>query len=440
MSKKKTLNRRDFLRSTAALSAGAFAAPALIPGSALGKNGAVAPGRRITMGCIGIGNMGTSNMRSFLELKDVQIVAVCDLDSNRLQKAKETVDAKYGNSDCRTYHDFRELIARNDIDAISMATPDHWHALVAVAAAESGKDVYGEKPLSHCIAEGRAMCDAVHRHGRIWQTGSWQRSVTNFRQAVEIVRNGLIGNVGTVHVGLPSGYSVSGSGTEKDFIIQPPPPELDYNFWIGPSPYADYFPAKTHWNWRWQLDFGGGQLCDWIGHHCDIAHWGLDMDYDAPVEIEGTGVFPKTGPWDAPSSYRVNTRYRNGVKMTIAGGHDDIKMGVKWFGENGRWVYVRRGQIDANPKSLLGVTFGPNDTHVYYSDNHHRNFINCVKNRKLTITPCEVAHHSQIPGHLSNIAMKLHRPIKFDPNREEIIGDPEANAMLRTPMRGPWHL
>jgi predicted dehydrogenase len=271
MATEQGLNRRQFFKKSGLLTAGALAAPAIIPGSALGKSGTVAPSRRITLGCIGVGGMGTGNMRSFLELDDVQVVAVCDLDKNHLKRAKGIVDAKYGNTDCRMYKDFRDLLARNDIDAISMATPDHWHAITSIAAAESGKDIYGEKPLSHCIAEGRAMCNAVQRYGRIWQTGSWQRSVSNFRQAVEIVRNGLIGEVKEVHVGLPQGYSFNGS--DDDLIVQPPPPELDYDFWVGPSPYADYFPAKAHWNWRWQLDFGGGQLCDWIGHHCDIAHW-----------------------------------------------------------------------------------------------------------------------------------------------------------------------
>jgi len=437
MNSQESINRRQFLKNGGLITAGALFFPAIIPASALGKNGAVAPSRRITVGCIGVGGMGTGNMRSFLALDDVQVTAVCDVDTKHLNRAKNIVDSNYGNKDCRMYHDFRDLIARNDIDVISMATPDHWHAITAIAALESGKDVYGEKPLSHCIAEGRAMCDAVHRYGRIWQTGSWQRSVANFRFAVELVRNGRIGKVDQVHVGLPEGKSYN--GPPENIVIQPPPAHLDYDFWIGPSPEAAYFPVKVHWNWRWQLDFGGGQLCDWIGHHVDIAHWGLDMDYEAPVELTGKGVFPKTGPWDAPEIYRINTRYKNGVEMIISGGHDDIKMGVKWIGEEG-WVYVTRGGIDAQPASLLKEKFGPNDQRVYYSDNHHRNFINCVKSRELTITPCEIAHHSQIPGHLGQIAIKLGRKIRFNPETEKIIGDPAAEAMLGTPMRSPWHL
>jgi predicted dehydrogenase len=437
MSKNNDVSRRKFIKNTVKLSAGALVFPSIIPASALGKNGAVAPSNRVVLGCIGMGGMGTGNMRGFLELDDVRVVAVCDVDANHLTNAKKTVDGKYQNKDCKTYHDFRDLIARNDIDAISLATPDHWHAIVAISAAESGKDIYGEKPLSHSLAEGRAMCDAVKRYNRIWQTGSWQRSVANFRFACELVQNGRIGKVHTAHVGLPSGFS--GRGSPEDFIIQDPPEELDYNFWVGPSPYASYFPARTHWNWRWQLDFGGGQLLDWVGHHVDIAHWGLGMDYDGPVEIEGTGEYPKDGPWDGASKYRVNTKYKNGIKMIIAGGYDDIKMGAKWIGEDG-WVWVRRGAIDAHPKSLLKEKFGPNDVRLYYSTNHHRNFIDCVKSRKETITPCEIAHRSQSPGHLGQIAMLLGRKIRFNPKTEEILNDLTATQMLSTPMRSPWHI
>jgi predicted dehydrogenase len=430
------VNRRKFLKSTAAFSAGAMVLPHIIPASALGKGSAVAPSNKVVMGCIGVGGMGTGNMRGFLGLDDVKVVAVCDVDKNHLMRAKKIVDEKYENSDCAIYKDFRELIAREDIDAISLGTPDHWHAIPAILAAESGKDIYGEKPLSHSLAEGRAMVNAVDRYNRIWQTGSWQRSVANFRFAVELVRNGRIGKIHTVHVGLPQGQSIH--GTPEDMIIQSPPPELDYDFWLGPSPWAPYFPARTHWNWRWQMDFGGGQMLDWIGHHCDIAHWGMGMDRTGPVEIEGTGVWPEDGLFDSMLKYRVNTRYKNGMKMVISGGYPDIKMGAKWIGEDG-WVWVKRGDIDAHPKSLLKEKFGPGDLRVYKSTNHHRNFIDCVKSRKETITPAEVAHRSQTPGHLGLIAMRLGRKITFNPETEEILNDSTATAMMSHPYRSPWH-
>jgi predicted dehydrogenase len=437
MAQKNEMSRRTFIQKATAISAGALVFPHILPASALGKAGAVAPSDRVILGCIGMGGMGTGNMRSFLGLDDVHVVAVCDVDANHLQNAKKTVDEHYGNSDCETYHDFRDLIARTDIDAISLATPDHWHSIPAIAAAESGKDIYGEKPLSHSLVEGRAMCEAVRRNTRIWQTGSWQRSVSNFRFACELVRNGCIGKVHTVHVGLPAGHSVSGSA--GDLIIQDPPPEMDYNFWLGPSPYAAYFPARTHWNWRWQLDFGGGQLLDWVGHHVDIAHWGLGMDYDGPVEVEGTGEYPKDGPWDSATKYRITSLYENGIKMIISGGYEDIVMGSKWIGDDG-WVWVSRSGIDAHPKNILEERFGPNDIRLYYSTDHHRNFIDCVKSRKETITPCEIAHRSQTPGHLGQIAMILGRKIRFNPKTEVIINDPTAAEMLRTPMRSPWHI
>ena len=437
MENRDALSRRTFLKNTMAISAGALAFPSIVPGTVLGKNGALAPSNRIVLGCIGVGGMGTGNLRSFLELEDVRVVAVCDVDANHLTRAKEIVDTRYENNDCMAYHDFRELISRKDIDAVSMATPDHWHAIVSIAAAESGKDIYGEKPLSHCLAEGRAMCDAVKRYNRIWQTGSWQRSVANFRFACELVRNGRIGKVHTIHVGLPQGNSIQ--GTQADLIIQDPPKEMDYDFWVGPSPYAPYFPARTHWNWRWQLDFGGGQMLDWVGHHIDIAHWGMGMDYDAPIEVEGDGEYPKDGPWDSATQYRVLAKYKNGINMIISGGHEDIKMGAKWIGEDG-WIWVKRGDVDANPKSLLKEKFDSTDIRIYKSTNHHRNFIDCVRSRRETITPCEIAHHSQIPGHLGQIAMILGRKIRFDPETETILNDATASRMLATPYRSPWHL
>ena len=297
------MNRRQFLTRSIQTTAAAIVLPTWVPSRVLGR-GQIAPSRRITIGCIGMGGMGTGNMNSFLELDDVRIVAVCDVDASHLRTAKERVDAKYGDTGCAAIKDFRELLLRNDIDAISLATPDHWHAVIGVLAAKSGKDIYGEKPLSHNFNEGRAMVAAVRAYGRIWQTGSWQRSVDNFRFACELVRNDRIGKVHLVEVGLPSGHSIRRTG-EDDFTVQAPPQELDYDFWLGPAPQAAYFPARTHWNWRWNLDYAGGQLMDWVGHHVDIAHWGLGYDRTGPVQVEGTGDFPKDGPFNSATQYRL---------------------------------------------------------------------------------------------------------------------------------------
>ncbi|HUS71454.1 MAG TPA: Gfo/Idh/MocA family oxidoreductase [Sedimentisphaerales bacterium] len=438
MSNKSSISRRQFLGKAAGTVVGAISFPYIVPSSVLGQAGSVAPSNRITMGCIGIGWQGGSNMNSFLGHKDCQIIAACDVDKNHLQGAVNRINGRYKNKDCSVYHDFRELLARDDIDAVSLGLPDHWHAVPAVAAAKSGKDIFGEKPLSHNLKEGRAMCDAVKRYGRVWQTGSWQRSQSHFRQACELVINGRVGKVHTVEVGLPSGHSDFG-GTKGQEGIGPPPAELDYDFWIGPAPYSPYCPARVHKNWRWHLDLGGGQLMDWIGHHVDIAHWGLGCDYTGPSEIEGQGEYPKVGLWNTATKYRLTAKYPKGVTMTIAGGHRDIRGGTKWIGEDG-WVWVDRGGMDANPKEILKEKIGPDEIHLFQSPGHWRNFLDCVKSRKTTLTPCEVAHRSATPGHLGQIAMLLGRKIRFNPETEEIPGDPTATRMLGRPMRSPWHI
>ena len=438
MTDRNNISRRNFLRRVAGTAVGVTGFSYIIPSSALGKAGNIAPGNRITMGCIGVGWQGGSNMNSFLREKDCQIVAVCDVDKNHLSSAANGVNGHYKNKSCAAYHDFRELLARDDIDAVSIGLPDHWHAIPAVAAARSGKDIFGEKPLSHNLREGRAMCDAVKRYSRIWQTGSWQRSQSNFRFACELVRNGRIGKVHRVEVGLPSGHTDFG-GTKGQEGIGPPPKELDYDFWLGPAPYQPYCPARVHKNWRWVLDHGGGQLMDWVGHHVDIAHWGLDMDYGGPYEIEGYGEYPKDGLWNSPTKYRLTAKYPNGITMIIAGGHSDIRSGTKWIGTDG-WVWVDRGGIDAQPKKLLQEQFGPNEIHLFRSPGHWRNFLDCIKSRNTTLTPCEVAHRSATPGHLGRIAMLLGRKIRFNPDTEEILDDPTATRLLGKAMRSPWHL
>jgi len=435
---KKRMNRRDFFKRTAGAAIGAMGFPYIIPAAVMGNSGKIAPSDKITLGCIGVGWQGTGNMESFLEEPDAQIVAVCDIDKNHLQNAKTIVDNYYGNKDCVTYHDFHEIIARNDIDAISLGLTEHWHSIPAIATAKAGKDIYGEKPLSHTLLEGRAMCQAVKHYKRIWQTGSWQRSQANFRFACELVLNGRIGKVHTVEVGLPAGHT-DFAGTKGQEGITVPPPELDYDLWLGPAPYAPYAAARVHKNWRWSLDYGGGQIMDWVGHHLDIAHWGLGLDYTGPIEIEGTGEYPKTGLWDTATKYWVNTKYANGIKIILAGGYPEIRGGTKWIGEYG-WVWVTRRAIDAHPKSLLRETFDPNEIHLLQSKGHFRNFLDCIKTRSTTLTPCEVAHRSATPGHLGQISMLLGRKIRFNPETEEIISDPTASRMLGNSMRSPWHL
>jgi predicted dehydrogenase len=438
ISQKKNINRRQFLRRATGTVVGAIGFPYIVPSSVLGHPGSVAPSERITIGFIGVGWQGTSNLNSFLAEKDCLVIAVCDVDKNHLQDAVNIVNDLYGNKDCAAYHDFRQLLARDDIDAVVLSLPDHWHAIPAIEAARAGKDIYGEKPLSHTFNEGRAICQAVKRYNRVWQTGSWQRSEANFRFACELVLNGRIGKVHTVEVGLPSGYADYGKTRGQEEIC-PPPKELDYDLWLGPAPYEPYCPARVHKNWRWHLDYGGGQLMDWIGHHLDIAHWGLGFDYTGPYEIEGQGIYPKSGLWNAATTYRLTAKYPKNVTIIIAGGYGNIRGGTKWIGEDG-WVWVSREYMDASPQKLLKERFGSDEIHLFRSPGHCRNFLDCVKSRATTVAPCEVAHRSVTPGHLGQIAMLLGRKIRFNPDTEEIIGDQTATRMLGYAMRSPWHL
>jgi len=425
------ISRRRFLGG--AIGVAGF--PYLISSSALGKAGAVAPSNRIVMGAIGIGWQGGNNLRGLLAKEEVQYVAVCDVDKNHLQAAKHAVDNKYGNEDCATYGDFREIIGRGDLDAVSIALPDHWHSIPAIMAAKAGLDIHGEKPLSHTLGEGRAMCDAVKRYGRIWQTGSWQRSRGNFHKACELVRNGRVGKISRVEVGLGSGYS-DYEKTKNKQEVEPVPAELDYDFWLGPAPYAPYCPARVHKNWRWHLDYGGGRMMDWVGHHVDIAHWGLGFDYTGPVEVEGWGNFSREGVWNAPTEYEIKCKYANGVEMLVS---NKCKDGTTWYGDKG-WVYVERGGIDAEPKSVLDEVIGPGEERLYKSGDHMQNFVDCIKSRRVTIAPCEVAHRSASIGHLGQIAMMLGRKIRFNPDTEEILDDATASSLLGKSMRSPWHL
>ncbi|HUN84027.1 MAG TPA: Gfo/Idh/MocA family oxidoreductase [Terracidiphilus sp.] len=460
------LSRRRFVQSAAAA---AFAS------SPFARAARFAASDRITIGVIGWGMMGPANTKAFLEQPDCQVVAACDIHTGHLKEAVDTVNSKYGNKDCKAYHDYRELMARDDIDAVMIAIPDHWHAIAATHAAARKKDIYGEKPLARTIAEQQAIVRAVQQNNVIWQTGSWQRSVAPFHKAAEIVRNGLIGNVTHVEVGLPGGHhDFPGTvpallkrlsalpdkitspaqivpGTRAwDLAVTKPPRELDYETWIGPSKMEPYIEARVYQNWRWNYNTGGGQLMDWIGHHGDIAHWGLGFDSTGPSEIQGFGEFPPNkAVWNSATKYTIEciyrkevTGYANDVHMTIAGGSPAIAMGAKWIGTDG-WVWVDRSGFDSsNPDWAKGDNLPDNlrKIRLYESTEHRRNFLDCVKSRKPTIAPVETAHHSTIPGHLGLISMLTGRKIEWDVEKETIVNDAQASELLTRPYRDPYKL
>jgi predicted dehydrogenase len=405
------------------------------------------------MGFIGVGNQGTGDMRGFLQDSRVQVVAVCDVNreskgywSNAVggrEPAKRIVNEFYakktGNKEykgCDACEDFRELLARKDIDAVEFALPDHWHAIPVIAAAKAGKDIYGQKPLSLTISDGRAMSNAVKRYGRIFQCGSQQRSEFHFRRVCELVRNGRIGKLQSVECGLPGG-TPDYVGTNPSKQPQPVPEGFNYDFWLGPAPEAPYCPARCHVNWRWVLDYSGGQVTDWGGHHPDIAQWGMDTESTGPVEvINAKGVFNKNDLYNTATEYYFECIYKNGVKLTIS---NKLRGGVKFIGSDG-WVWADRGRHEASSETIKNSQLGPNDVRLYESNDHFRNFIDCVISRKEPIAPIETAHRSITLAHLGNIAMILGRNLRWDPEKEKFINDAEADAMLSRPLRSPWRM
>jgi predicted dehydrogenase len=455
-SKVESPSRRGFLRSLGRAAASAVAAPMVVPASALGRGGFVAPSERITLGVIGTGNQGFNDLRSFLGDDRVQVVAVCDVNRESAgywdgkvggrEPARRLVEEHYGrragsggSPGCASYVDFREILGRDDIDAVEVCTPDHWHAIPVIEASRAGKDIYCQKPLSLTIAEGRAMSDAVKKAGVVFQTGSQQRSDPKFRRACELVRNGRIGELKRVLVGLPGGRpNLAGSGGD-DSRPAPVPEGFEYDLWLGPAAEAPYAPARCHVNFRWILDYSGGQVTDWGGHHPDCAQWGMGTDLTGPVEIRNVsgGFGPPDPLWDTATAFSFDAVYANGVVMNISNAN---RMGVTFEGTEGT-VYANRGQVDADPKSLLDSEIGPDEIRLYASDDHFRNFIDCVLSRGETAAPVEVAHRSITICHLGNIALRLGRDrLRWDPEAERILGDDEASAMMSRSYRDPWEL
>ncbi len=429
-------SRREFVRRSAAAVAGAIVLPQIIPSTALGMGGKLPPSDRIVFGLIGTGSQGTSDMKDFLKLNNqVQFVALCDVDSNRLTATKEIVDAANKNKDCRIYGDYRDILEKETLDAVLIALPDHWHGIIYTAAVNKKLNVYGEKPICRTIEDGQTIVRAVKENKVTWQTGSWQRSLPNFHRGAELAINGRVGKIKFIEVGLPDGRT--GIGTPP---VKPVPAELNWEMWLGPAPTAPY-RGVSHWDWRWILDYSGGQMTDWAGHHIDIANWGAGLEHTGPVEISGVGVYPPEGIFNVPVEYDLNCKYANGIEMRVANASRlPHGMGTTWYGELG-WVHTDRGNIlTASDPGILEEIIEENEIHLYKSDNHYQNFIDCIRSGKETIAPVDIAYRAISVALLGEIAMTTGQTIKWDPDKEEIIDNPRASRLLSRPYRQPWEL
>jgi len=445
------LTRRRFLRSSAV----AAAAPFVVPSSVFG---AAAPSNRITMGCIGLGGMGTNDMRAFLAHDDVQVVAVCDpvRASNEYghwykhgwngawfgrEAARRIVEDHYGRrrpagtfKGCKAYVDFRRIVTRADIDAVTVVTPDHWHAPIAVMAADYGKDIYCEKPLSLTIAEGRAMVRAVRRSGVVFQTGSHRRSDASFRRLCEIVRNRRIGQPKRVEVSIGPTHR---KGPEGDWKPHPVPKWFDYDMWLGPAPLRPYHADRCLYKFRFILDYSGGNITNLGAHSFDLVQWALGTDHTGPVEIEDLGgEFPPDGLFDVAAKHHLRYRYADGTEMLARTGEPGCY--AKFIGTEG-WIDT---QWNCHPPSLKTTVIRPGEIRLYRARNHHRNFIDCIKSRRKTSAPAEVGHRSVTVCHLGNIATMLRARLRWDPAAERFTGPhaTDANRLLTKPMRAPWRV
>jgi len=424
--------RRGFLRSAVA----GIAMPYLVPASVLGAN---PPSERVVLGCIGTGGRGRLNMRGLMR-HGAQVVAVCDVDASQRARAKKEVQDYYACSavaekytGCADYGDFRELLARDDIQAVMIGTPDHWHVPIAIAAVKAGKDIYVEKPLGMTIGEGQALRDVVRQYGAVFQHGTEQRGYRNFRHACELVRNGYLGDLKIIRVACPGGQQIGPQPT------MPVPKGLDWDMWLGPAPSVPYTRARTHARWYFISDYAtSGFVAGWGVHHIDMAQWALGTDHTGPVEIDGRGTFPAEGLYDTPLTWNIDYTYANGARVNFTDNRQN-RQGVRYEGSEG-WVHVTRSSIAAQPESLLKTTIRPNETHLYRCDNDDRNFIECVKSRGETCSPIHAAHRSTSVCYLGYISIVLRRKLRWDPEREQFVNDPEAERYLTRALREPWHL
>lgn len=426
----KPLNRRRFLRKATRAAAILGVAPTIIPAELLGQN---APSNKITVGFIGVGDHGTGwNLSYYLKNKAAKVIAVCDVDDRHLLRARETVNERNGNEDCFATKDFREILARRDVDAVMISTPDHWHTIISLLAIQAGKDVQCEKPTL-TIHEGQVLSRAVRKHQRVFQTSTEDRGVPEYHRMAELVRNGRIGKLQRIEVILPKQPEGPGDPTP-----QPVPKELDYEMWLGPAPIAPYTKDRVHFNFRWIWDYSGGIICDWGAHLFDTAQWANDTEHSGPVEIEGTGTHWSGGLYNTVKDYDVTYRYANGVVMTCKPGQPSIKFigSEGWVGNTG-W----RAPVRASSAKILESKIGPEEIHLYTNPAlEHDDFLKCVRSRKDPYFPVEIGHRVSSVCHLANLMLRLGRKLKWDPQAERFPNDPDANQLLDRPRRKPWQL
>ena len=435
------MNRRQFVRKAGAAASGAIAFPCIVPSSALGLNGAVAPSNRNTVGLIGAGDRGTYWIKNaFIPSPKCKVVAVCDVLKGRVKGALEFIDEAYGAKGCAGYADFRDLLADKGIDAVYIATPDHWHTLASVYAARAGKDVYCEKPATLTVAEGQKLCAAMKRYGRIYQAGAQIRSSERLRHACELVRNGRVGKLISLEVTLPNSRGVEERSLKAGLPpIQPIPEGFDYDMWLGPAPSVPY-RGGCFWDFRYRSDYSAGYLSDWGAHLLDFAQWIMGTDGSGPISVAGKGERLRGGFWDVYSKYDVTFVYAGGVKVTVKEGGEG-QGALKVTGSEGWFTYSWNSQdIVAGSADYQRVMLKPEELHLYASDNHVDNFLSCVRNRQPTISPAEVGHRSASLCHLAVIAMDTGKPLNWDPVTEKFADSDDANRMLSRPLRSPWHL
>lgn len=422
-------SRRHFLRAAAA-TAGALAFPAIIPSRVLGAG---APGNIVTLGCVGVGGMGGAHVQKLLgSLRDrVRIVAVCDVDKFHRERYAALINQVQGGNGCLVTGDFREVTRREGIDAVLVATPDHWHTIPALDAIRNGKDVYIEKPLTLTIQEGQVLVAELRKHNRVGQTGTMQRSDLRFQTAAEVIRSGALGEIERIEVLIPANNMYAGATWQPE----PVPEGLDYDFWIGPAPWAPYTKQRTHYQFRYILDYAGGQTTNWGAHYIDIAQWALGMDESGPVAVEGFGEFPTSGLFTAPTRVEFTARYANGVPMRVRTRTDGVYDGnIVFRGKNG-WLDVSRGKLKASDPGLVQDKGGPDSVVEHWKD-----FCDCIATRQRPRADLAIGHRTTTVCNLGNIAMQLRRPLKWDPATEQFQDDVQATRMLGRSMRGPWSL